>query len=277
MLEGWLEARDGAAVRSAWTALAPRVHEVAHGRRELTMEGAALLAAAMLGERADWIVDLQPSVRPDFHLDQVVYDGFFDHVCDFTRARSRERWNLHERHDGTRGVQVVNVVFESVDGRPEGVSMTVVRVFDRDRAASVHIHGTTVATIGEVDLSPLELQSNVQSFELTTTLDSEMLRGLVAQLAAEVDAHYDTSTLWPTVAPGTFADGERRVTIGAADGHNFVNGMTNARVHGLPWGHKLDVSLEPRPRGAKGYIALRLPAAQIDRVIARLSALAKLV
>jgi hypothetical protein len=243
MLERWLAARDADAVRGAWAALAPVRHEITTARRQLTLHGAAQLAGAMLGERADWIVDVKGR-PPAFAVDRVVDRGFVDHVWDIG-GETRETWALHEQRDGLRGVQVLFVTGEALTGRPEGGGVTIVRVFDRDRAASIHVEGTTVATIGDIDLVPLDLYDFVQSFELPVARDGlAMLRSLVADLERNV-----------TITPTSY-------------------GYTITTVHGLPWGHMLELGManaEPR-----GFVKLRLPGADIDRLLARLGAIATL-
>lgn len=275
MLERWLGARDAAALRRAWTALAPRRHEVSQPRRELTVHGAAQLAAAMLGERADWIVDLQGR-PPEFRVDRKSDACFVDDAWDVSEP-CREIWELHERRDGARGVQVVTVGCGTIEGRPEGGSSTVVRVFDRDRAASVLVSSNKVSTIGEIDLAPLDLYLYSKNFELApASLPVEMMRGLVAQLAGELDAHYDTYMLWPCVAHDrghTFAEGERSVTIVE---QQSADGRVTATTRGLTWGHKLEVSLHTYRARMYGSVLVRLPDADIDRVIARLAAIATL-
>lgn len=285
-LHRWLEARDADAVREAWSALDPRVHVVTERRCSLDAYSAAQLAAAMLGERPEWIVDLTYA-RPAFEIERDVDACFLDHVWNLA-GRCREAWTLHERRDGDRGVQVVTVSRGSSEPSPERASATVVRVFDRDRAASVHLFANTVATIGEVDLAPLDLHLSSQSFTLDTAYDLATVRGLVAQLAAELDAHYDTSTLWPGVVAETVHD---EPAFSKSIEHAFTNGghalavceeirgakqIATATVRGLPWGHKVEMEIEGRGNRLYGYIVVRLPETDIARLIARLGAIATL-
>jgi hypothetical protein len=266
MLERWLAARDADTLRSAWTALAPRRHVVTQPPRHVTAYGAALLAQAMLGERPDWILERWPR-NPDYHSDNVVGACFVDDAWDM--GRCHEIWDLWERRTGTRGIQVVSVGCGTVEGRPEGGSQTVVRVFDHDRAASILLESQRVSTIGEIDLAPLDLFSHSDYFGPVEP-SIEMLRGLVAQVAGEVDAHYDTSTAWQPTTPGamTFADGERSIEI-AKDAYNKLT----ATVHGLPWGHQIAMSITAT--GSQGYAWVRLPTADIDRLFARLATIGK--
>jgi hypothetical protein len=117
------------------------------------------------------------------------------------------------------------------------------------------------------------------SFTLASkTADIETARALVAQLAGELDAYFDTSTQWPLGPlyppgdwyadsawnPQTFVDGERAVTV-SVDEHQRVW----AQVHGLPWGHRLGFQLSP----TSSYLTMRLPNPDLDRVLARIAAL----
>ncbi|MEO8701349.1 MAG: hypothetical protein ABI867_14975 [Kofleriaceae bacterium] len=258
-IERWLAARDAESVRSAWTALEPRRHEVAG---ELSRHGAALLAGAMLGERADWIVDTR-SRKPELEIQRVVDVSYFDDAWD-VHVTCEETWKLHEH----RGVQIVHLVISSLPGeQPGGSDVTVVRVVDGARAASIVIGSTKVSTIGDIDLAPLDLYrfgGGVASVPSPDAIDTA--RGLIAQVAAEVDAHYDTSALWPRKREGEFGDDERWIAVKAFDG---AVPYTSAMVHGLPWGHELEIILphDGRPAFCKG----RLPAADRDRVLARLT------
>jgi hypothetical protein len=281
LLVAWASARDAASVRAAWTAMSP-VSRAVSPNRILTAHSAALLAESMLGERPDWIVDLGGQT-PAYVVDRIVDDGsYLDGAWDMG-GRCNETWSLYERRDGARGVQLINISAGTVpgEGRPEGAGATVVRIFDRDRAASVVIDSNWirgVATIGSVDLTPLELYRHVQSFELRSgTSDIETARGVIAQLASDLDAHYDTSTQWPTSGSveragslvSTFAEGERSVEIIAQ-----IYDHIRATVHGLPWGHQLELNIQTN--ATSGYLVLRLLATDIDRVLARLGAIATL-
>jgi hypothetical protein len=280
MLERWLDARDALSLRRAWTALAPVRRVVSHPHRWLTVHGAAELAGAMTGVRAEWIVDLGGQ-KPTYQIDRDTEGCFVDLVWD-VGGPINEGWTLHERREGARGVQVLTVSCGTIEGRPEGGVATVVRVFDRDRAASVVIGSNVVATIGDVDLAPLDLYLFSQYFEMPATGEHvEMVRGFVAQLAAELDAYFDTSSLWTLTGrtakdltvEHTFGDGERALTIAVKRGKHP---QTTAEVHGLPWGHKIELSISPQADGVSGYVVVRLPDADIDRVMARLGAIATL-
>ena len=266
MLEPWLEARDAEAVRRAWTALAPRRHEFSNRNRCLTFQGAALLAEAMLGKRADWIVESRNRRPPEFEVARIVDASFVDGVWNVV-DKCRETWSLHEQREGLRGVQVVFVEAGTVVGRPEGGGQTFVRVFDRDRAASITIDSNYVSTIGEVDLAPLDLLGFAEPFS-SSSYDVDALRGVVAQIASELDAHFDTSPQWPEVDRRRPDDDSYRVY---GDGHRSVairvarHADPRVTVHGLPWGHDLQLSY--------GYVRGRLPNAAIDRVIARLASI----
>jgi hypothetical protein len=279
MLEPWLKARDAASLRAAWTALRPVRREVTHPHRWLTVHGAARLAEVMLGERADWIVDLGGQ-QPSYETNRVVPECFVDHLWNVS-YRCQEAWTLHERRGADGGVQVLTVSCGTVEGRPEGGVATTVRVFDRERAVSVHIGTHAVAVIGNVDLAPLDLYLVSQNFLIPDVSDHlEVARGLVAMLAAELDAHYDTSALWSRIGRArqegsvvhTFGEGERSITVAVKGGDQAMT----TTVHGLPWGHKIELGTVRRQRDVAGYIILRLPDADIDRVVGRLGAIAPL-
>lgn len=271
-IERWLSARTAGALRLAWAELAPRRRDLA--RHQLTLHGAARLAGALLGERADWL--LAPvTAAPAFEADRVVEDCFFDAAWD-NPQRCHETWCLDERRAGDRGVQLAVVSCGSAGGRPEGGSATVVRIFDRDRAASLVIETGKVATVGELDLAPLDLLRFSQAFLLPSVGDPrEALRGLVALLASELDARFDTSAIWPRLAGPDptverFGDAERSLAIRHEPG---TYPRTTAELHGLPWGHQLAVLFQ----GHQGYACGQLPRVDIDHVLARLAASATLV
>ena len=196
-----------------------------------------------------------------------------------------ETLTIHQQRDGLRGVQLIMISSGTITGRPEGGGVNAVRVFDRDRAAVVPIDawGAEVATIGDIDLSPLDLLEVSRPFTLHAgDHDVPTARALVAQLVAEVDAHYDTSTLWAEGEPArpadwylpdmtshqTFVDGSRAVSIGYDR-----SGRIHAHVDGLPWGQRFLFQLEA---GRYHYLAMRFPSAELDRIEARLAALGSL-
>lgn len=284
LIERWLAARELAEIRSAWAVLPSVIHPAGNNIRKYSLYGAALLAEAMTGHRADWIVDYKLHGAPVYDSRGVADGSVLDH-CWNIKERCDAALKIHERRDGLRGVQLISVGAGSISGPPEGGGMVVVRVFDRDRAAIIPIDAwdTPVATIGEVDLAPLDLLTRTGHFYIDTgSLDVATARALTAQLAAEIDAHYDTSPLWaegaaepqgdwymPDNAPRqTFRDGERAVTIAREGDYKIW-----AEVHGLPWGQRLGFSLT---QGLAGYFLLRFSNADLDRIEARISAIGRL-
>lgn len=269
MIEAWLSARDAATVRAAWTALAPRRHELgSHPLRKLTLHGAARLAESMLGERPDWILDHMRLQHPDFQDGGVVEACYFDDGWN-SHNRCHTTWDIWERRDGGRGLQLARIGAGSVpgEGQPAGSSITFVRVFDGDRAASIPIDTNHVSTIGDVDLGPLDLLDFWEYFYIEPAKNQlETLRGIIAQLAGEIDAHYCTSPLWPSVRAGatTFGDGERSIAF-QEEPH-----QTTGTVHGLPWGHSLVVHIGIT---SQSYVRGQLPDADIERVLARVRAI----
>ena len=267
MFEPWLSARDAVSMRDAWSRLAPKRHELPDRGRQLTLHGAAELAAAMLGERASWIVECDRTT-PDYHSAGASDVGFaLDDAWDMTSECS-VTWDVWERP----GVQVVRIGAGSLSGPPEGGSHTVVRVYAGDRAASVVIDTNIVSTVGAVDLAPLDLLGYSGSFKLAEPATIELARGVLAHLAAEHDAHFDTSAQWP-LAGGTsrqaFPDGERTVAITESGGH-----INQIRATAEPaWGTQIVVQINAYDGGTNGGVYLRLPTAAIDRVLARLGVL----
>jgi hypothetical protein len=191
VFERWLTARDADAVRSAWTALAPRRHEFSRRDRTLTLHGAARLAEAMLGERADWIVNVIG--RPADFQTRGVVDACFLQDARIVSERCHETWDLHEHRDKLCGVPVVMVGVGSIGGQPDGCSETVVRIFDRDRAASVRIGSNRVATIGEVDIAALDLcgydRAGSQSWDEFLAVGPPANVQMPPSIAAEIRAH----------------------------------------------------------------------------------------
>ncbi len=283
LLERWLAARDHVAIRAAWEALPVVRRTLATPPRKLTLYGAAKLAGAMLGTRADWLVARHHGT-PVFTVNRISDGAFLDHVWN-VREPNDETLTIHEQRDGLRGVQLIMISSGTIAGRPEGGGVTAVRVFDRDRAAIVPIDAwdAEVATIGDVDLSPLDLLEVSRPFTLHAgDHDVATARALVAQLVAEVDAHDDTSTQWGEGIPPspadwylpdltshqTFVDGSRAVSIG-----HDRSGRIHAHVHGLAWGQRLMFQLEA---GRDHYFAMRFSAEVLDRIEARLAALGSL-
>lgn len=276
MLESWLAARDAASVRAAWAALSPVSHLIgSRPSRTLTLHGAARLAEVMLGERADWIVDV--TRPPDYEVDRVVGDTYFDEVWNGPQS-CHETWRLWEQRDGARGVQLANIGAGSIGGQPDGGGQVFVRVFDRDRAASIAIDTRRVSTIGDVDLAALDLLRFNAPLAIApaTTTHVETLRGLLGQLGAELDVHFATSLRWPRIDGGgagadrqAFGEGGRAITIK----HDRSYGWILAEVEGLPWGQQLDVHFGID--GGQRYLHGRLPDADIDRVLARHAAIAR--
>lgn len=222
----------------------------------------------MLGERAEWLLDVRRP--PDYRSNAVVEASYLDGEWDIAEP-CHETWALWEQRDADRGVQLVQIGAGSITGPPEGGGQVFVRVFDRDRAASVAIDTVHATTVGEVDPGPLDLLACSTYFYLEPSGQPretlETLRGIIAQLAGELDAHYDTSPSWPAVDERTFGDGAHSITwVHERDRDRFT-----AHVHGLPWGHALAVTLRMTSRQCD--LAVRLPDADIGRVLERLQAI----
>ncbi len=284
-LERWLAARSPIEIRDAFDALPSTRHTMGGVNRKLTVHGAAQLAGAMLGERADWVCE--PPLGPAAYRGGGINDdgSFLDHAWRIP-GRCQTDLRIHERRDGLRGVQLISVSAGSVpgEGPPEGGGMMFVRVFDEHRAASVPIDGYStaeVAVIGDVDLAPLDLFSASGRFAHPGRHDVATARALVAQLLADVDAYFDTSTEWPvgedlavptwhapdTTSQQTFISGERAVSTSTGR-----TGDLNAYVHGLPWGWQFGFALS---RPSAGYYYMRFPTAELDRIEGRLATLVR--
>ena len=178
--------------------------------------------------------------------------------------------------------------------------MRIVRVFDRSTRCGVSIpmYSTVVYLIGELDLSPLDLFSHRQYFKLAwKEHDLDSVRGLYAQLAADLDAHFDTSSTWDggLTEDRVIEDREYRVralayryasgpyaieldTLVDPDTAEHPRWLT-ATVTGLPWGHalsgRIDNTRDP-VWGVEGWLDLKLPRAQLEATLARLAAITNL-
>ncbi len=332
---GWLDARDGKAVAREWATLDAKKSEI--GQRDphvwgIQPEGAALVAAAFLGcspDRFKWFT-AQPPYLDDEEDDDEEEGGekverdplmkrprpitsggsvsrcFLDGALDF-RQECSERWEIREVIEGTRGVQHITLSYawgEETREGGNGGSATVVRVFDRStsRAMSIPLWSNAVWTIGEpFDLTPLDLFAQRTEYKLPWndyTIDA--VRGFLAQLTADLDAHFDVSATWPggVVEDRIFESQKynfrvrRRVFRFEAGDYAFdltehlgdvdakaETGMIWAVVHGLPWGQEVNVRITgTEPAGAvEGWVDLTLPRAQLEATIARLAAIPGIV
>jgi hypothetical protein len=325
----WLDARDGDAVARAWETLGATRVDV--GREEplspqiermlgIRADAAALLAASFLGvppHRFAWFTidwsrlnDTHEALRqkhrppaPTFEVSRTVPRCQLDgHVmCEHECAES---WEIREVLEGTRGVQHIRIDHywgeQTRDGSGGGGgSATFIRVFDRraSRGASIRLN-YDVSTIGEpIDLTPLDLFGDRTEFKLAwKTCDLDAARGLFAQLTADLDAHFDTSTGWPgrvtedrvvdskeynfriRLRKQRFEAGAFAITIDERldpDGKDET-GSASLHVHGLPWGHTVAAYLNPSDDpmfGVSGSLDLRLPRKQLEATLARLAAI----
>jgi len=296
VFDEWLDARDGESMRSAWAALAPTTHEVAElgSGWSVTAHAAAQLAHAFLGwplDRLDWLCRPLDEVRElahrTFSAERDVTFSFLDNAFS-VREACHETLTIYEDTDGPRGVQHILGGFDipGATGWDAGGGAVVVRIFDREKqiGASVITSTRYVSTIGDIDLARLELFTKNDMFRVPKPRDSlAFVRGVIAQLGAEIDAHYDVSTEWPGRVVRDFpitTDGMhlvqhrfeaqgRAVTVSEQtypDGRDVVR----AELEGLPWGHDLWVSIDTRPEGSRGQICMRMPIELGKRVFARL-------
>jgi hypothetical protein len=307
--DGWLDARDSETVLRAWETLGARRIEVAGPSRQIHPYGAALLAGSFLGCSPDrfawWATEsyAQPSTwpAPTYREGRAATRSFLDHELD-VREDLHETWTIRDVIEGARGVQHISIDCvwgEMTREGGNGRSAKVVRVFDRStqRAVSIPLYQTAVWVVGEVDVSPLDLFPRRLFFKLPWKQhDLDMVRGLFAQLTADLDAHFDTSTTWPGGVTHEDVDDNRehdyrirRRTYRYASGAfaieiderlDLESGNTTGtmwpKVTGLTWGHEVSgrVELTSEPQGGvEGWIDLRLPGAQLDATHARLAAI----
>jgi hypothetical protein len=267
----WLDARDSETLARVWSGLDKNLVEVGAPDWDITVHGAAQLAAAVLAwpiERLAWLaLPDEEMPAPTFETKRTVERCFVELGIDLHGA-CYESWTIREECEGGRGVQHVSVGYaHHDDGTREGGggSKRVVRVFDRAAGigASIGIGSRSVATIGEINVAALDLFHRYQFFSVPGwKVDHDGLRGLFAQLASEVDAHFDVSTSWPAGRGGRFESGTFAVELSPR------HGGLSATAHGLPWGHALSIWID---ESSHGSVELCLPLAVGQAVLARLS------
>lgn len=301
MFSEWLDARDAERLHAAWTALAPTNHTLGRPEWHTSSHGAILLAHQFLGwplDRLAWLARRGDELRADASAPpQALTEAtraFLENVFD-TPVQGPMRYSVRELAEGSRGVQLVTCALAYYDDTIDAnatVGGSVIRLFDRRmRIGASIVPGTQAAsTIGAFDLAPLDLFEHTRGVRNSswTQHDLAATRGMLAQLAAELDAHYDVSTAWPSqvVDQQAFQDPRReRVDVTTyryeAGPHAMLLteqrhddwAWTHAELEGLPWGHALSVDLHTRVTGTAGHVAFRLPLAEGDAVIARLVAM----
>lgn len=311
--EGWLDARDSATVEREWMTLGAKKVQIGEwSPRTLSVrpEGVALLAAAVFGcspARFAWFAternaDPRTWPPPTFEGGHVVSRTFLDHELDLRQEDCHETWHIREVIEGARGVQHITIDCSwgpmTREGG-EGRSMTIVRVFDRStsRAVSIPLWHPAVWSIGEpFDLSPLDLFAQRTNFKLPwKQYAPDSLRGFLAQLTADLDAHFDTCTTWPGgITKDEIIDDReynfrvrRRIyrfesapyaieldELLDPDGKKET-GSLGVKVFGLPWGHQVSARIDSPDDpvyGVGGWVDLTLPRAQLDATLARLAA-----
>lgn len=305
--DAWLDARDAATAVREWETLDAKAVQITSDRSTRS-DAVAVLAASFLGhppDRFKWFMaepweseQLPPATsRTGGEVPRLVFDGVV--LCDHDCGHSVE---IREVALGTRGMQHIKVDWywgEFTREGGNGGSATFVRVFDRSgrRAVSIRTHYETAWMIGDaIDLAPLDLFEKRVELALTwKTYDVDMVRGLIAQLAAALDARFETSTTWPggmvierinEVGDLRFRQRDFRYASGAfaIDVSQVVDlavndaGRTSFVIEGLPMGWlrgSLDTH-EDSQFPVTGSIDLRLPRAQLDATVDRLAAIANL-
>lgn len=303
----WIDARDSETLARAWAALDVKRVEVGEPRWYITAHGAAQLAAAFLGwplDRVAWLASPSHQRPPYvFQVERNTSRCFLEESVD--DGSCTEYWTLHEERDDDRGVQYLSVSSRTYNGTYDGGGTQghVVRVYNRATSTGASIFPGTrkVATIGAIELGALQLFSRCESFALTSWQQYSVddVRGLVAQLATELDAHYDACTSWPgrTLEDvATFAI-ETRLMGYPKNPNMFVRklrfesapraicvdetrfrcegqrdtGWIRTRIEGLPWGYGIETSLDDDEHGIRGSLTLRLPIALGKVIFERLA------
>lgn len=308
--DAWLDARDGKSIADAWAVLAPQTIEVGPaptsglGVLPWTRTGAAAaqLASVWLGvpiEKVAWLGaydnmpgDLERAGAPP----SIAREGEGTGDLKFLENVVNERdcvgsWDIREVIEGARGVQRIKLAWGRSDGSRdggEGGFGIVVRFFDRATklGASVALYSCKISLIGGLDLeavrAPLDLFDLHPSFRVPAwkTFDPEQARALVAQLAAEIDAHYDQSAAWPVAELQVEEPDRWFVRSRCAHGPHAVlfeersrDGTIDIRLEGLPWGLEFCGGLRFTPDAAFGYFNARLPEETAIRMLARLKSI----
>jgi hypothetical protein len=298
--DAWLDARDGKSLAAAWSELAPTTIELAppQATSDIGIQGwyrtgypAAQLASVWLGRPVESFAWLAPydsldhdleragAPTPIFKVGRGVEVSFLEHAVN--ERDCYEEWDLREARVGNRGVQRLFVAWGRSDGTRdggEGGRGTVVRFFDREKriGVCVPLYSCKVSLIGDVDIDvrePLDLFDFNPSLRVPAwaTYDLDKVRGLIAQLATEVDAHYDQSASWPRFGDSRYENGPHAVYI--EERRTGGEGTVDFRVEGLPWGQQLQGGMRFTPEAAYGSFNVRLPADAATRMLARLSAI----
>lgn len=316
--DGWLDARDGETLARAWASLgATKVEMGVHPDMVLFFQpaGVAALAAAWLGctpdrfawfgkteldDQKDLTLELDPGPEPTFQEGRMVTRCFLDGAVD-VREACDEHFVLQEIREGARGVQLVTALYIIGPMTREGGNgggARVLRLFDRStgHGLSVQFPSREVYTIGgSFDLSPLDLFAHRVGYKLPwTTIELAAVRGFIAQLAADLDAHFDTSAEWEGGVTRDevlvsyesnvrtrrrelrFASGPYAIELGENLDPDVVDAATSmcwVDVRGVSSGHRLGVRIalsgEPGEYPVDGWIDFRLPLAQLEAAVAR--------
>jgi hypothetical protein len=300
--DGWLDARDAATAMREWETLDAKRVQITTDRSTRS-DAVAVLAASFLGSPPDrfkwfmaepWQSDQLPPAtsRTGGEVPRLVFDGVV--LCDHGCGHSVE---IREVVETTRGMHHIKVEWywgEFTREGGNGGGATFVRVFDRSskRAVSIRTYDETAWMIGDaLDLAPLDLFGERVEFKLAwKTYDVDMVRGLVAQLAADLDAHFDTSTTWSggmvneqinKVGDMQFRQRDYRYASGAfaicisqfVDLAVNDSGRTSFVVEGLPmgWLRGSLVADTDSQFAVAGSIDPRLPRALLDATLGRLA------
>jgi hypothetical protein len=306
--DGWIDARDGETLAREWATVNAKSVAIGEARwLSIKPTAVAVLAANFLGSSPDcfaWFAaepwESEKLPPPTFSVGREVSRCTFEGVVHVPHECG-EVWKIRELVEGPRGVQHIDLQYhwgEYTRDGGNGGGLTVVRLYDRSTAqgVSIRLSGQDVWVIGEpLDLSALDLFSQRTELRLPwKRYDPDAILGLVARLAADLDAHFDTAPAWPgglvsDEVVGTDTRVRRREYRYASGGYAIEmsdfrypedlpegTGRMNTRIEGLPWGHQVCPRLEGSDDpvwGMKGSLDLTLPRAQLDATIARLAAI----
>lgn len=284
MIADWLQAREHTAHEQAWASLGARRVDVGDGTWRMCPAGCARFAAALLGwplDRVAWLT-AEDDARgaPTATASGAVTASTLDGRSLNIGPDSYEEWRVWEEREGDRGVQRVRVDATWDDGsrEPSGTSVEVIRVFVGDRAVSLdRSYGNDIYVIGDVDLAPLDVLGAYFNFQLPWPAhDPDGVRGLLAQLADELDPSFDVSVDWPA---RTIQEEDtwslrryewRDLAIEVREMRWLAGGSrVIAKALGLPWGHELELYLDCENGSSNGGLTLRLPIEAGNRVIVR--------
>lgn len=299
--DAYLDARDGTALAAAWSAVSPTTIDLSPERPTgvgilgFYWSGFALarLARAWLGLPLDafhWLtidelyLASSNAPAPTFSAATKSSRSFLEHRFD--ERDCFEDWTVREMHAGSRAMQWVHVGW----GRGpmtreggEGGSGTVVRFVDRGAQIGISVvpYTSKIIVFGEVDLAPVRAALDLFDFNPNFRMPAsafapDHVRALVAQLASEIDAHFDTSATWSGRI--VHAEDEHYAETHYEQDGFVVEvqtrrglGTVDIALRGLPADQQFVGGVRFTPEATYAYFNIRLPAELALRVTARLA------